>query len=136
MLDLKEDHGSQSGSFTNGTNDAAQLFDEDMKSFEHAKFMLMLREEKQVSQVAITEIVHKCRSLCEQTFTSTVNKVKRTLSNAGINVDAVPGLNNVLDSSAPDSFHGIYTSYLLEEFARKHMNYVVSDVFLVTCMLV
>ena len=130
MLDLNEDHGSQSGSFTNGTNDAAQLFDEDMKSFEHAKFMLMLREEKQVSQVAV---VHKCRSLCEQTFTSTVNKVKRTLSNAGINVDDVPGLNNVLDGSAPDYFHGIDTSYLLEEFARKHMNYVVSDVF---CRLV
>ena len=47
----------------------APILNEDMKSLGHAKI----------------EIVHKCISLCEQTFTSTVNKVKITLSNAGIN---------------------------------------------------
>ena len=96
---------------------------------EQVTFLLMLREDKQVSQVAITEIVKKCRSLCQQTFTSTVNEIKRVLSNADINIDDVPELSNILDDIAPDYFHGIDTSYLLEEYARKHMKYVVSDTF-------
>lgn len=124
--DYDEDVHVHSQSASSGANDVSQLFDEDMMSLEHAKFLLMLREEKQVSQIAITEIVRKCRSLCEQTFRSTADKVKRTLSKARIDVNDIAGLNGVLDGSAPDYFHGIDTSYLLEEFAKRHMNYVVS----------
>ena len=116
---------------TDSTMHVAQPFQRpsaDVKR-EQATFLLMLREDKQVSQVAITEIVQKCRSLCEQTFTSTASEIKRVLSNADINVDDVPELSNILDNNAPDFFHGIDTSYLLEEYARKHMNYVVSVTF-------
>ena len=99
---------------------------EDLEVLEQAKFLLRLREDKQVSQVALNEVICRCRHLCEQTFPTTLSRMKEVLSNAGIDVDNVPGLSDILDDSAPDYFHGVDTSYLLEEFARKHMGYIVS----------
>ena len=116
-------------------NDSAPLdlpllvpsFEEDLNVLEQARFLLMLREDKQLSQVAISEVISKCRRLCDQTFSSTISRVKGVMLHAGINVDDVVGLSNVMDGSAPDYFDGIDTSYLLEEFARKHMDYIVSQ---------
>ena len=113
-------------SSTNIVQSAQLSTNEDLELLKQAKFLLRLREDKQVSQVALNEIICKCRHLCEQTFTTTLSRIKGVLSNAAINVDDVPGLSDIMDDSAPDYFQGVDTSYLLEEFARKQMGYIVS----------
>ena len=118
-----EDHDTIANDQTNVT----LSFDEDLKIEEQAKFMLNLREGQLVSQVALNKVVTKCRSLCEESYSIAISRVKRVLLNSEIKVDNVEGLNDVLESSPLDYFDGIDTSYLSETFARKNMNYVVSD---------
>ena len=120
-----EDHDTVANDQTNVT----LSFDEDLKIDEQAKFLLNLREDKQVSQVALNEVVTKCRSLSEESYSIAISRVKRVLLNSEIKVDDVEGLNDVLESLPQDYFESIDTSYLLETFARKNMNYVISDAY-------
>ena len=100
---------------------------------EEAKFLLKLREDKQVSQSAINEIVKHCRRLCEQTHSSLVLRVKSILpltiqqcTNTCTAQEDISRILEEIDGPPHDFFAGIDSSYLLESFARKYMNYIVS----------
>ena len=99
---------------------------DDENRFKQAKFLLMLREEKHVSHVAIDCIVSHCRTLCEHAFTDAVSQMKSVLPNTGATDEDIAKLSDELDGQVPDFFSGIDTAYLLEEFAKKHMDYIVS----------
>lgn len=88
-----------------------------------ALFLLKLREERRVSQVAIADIIAECRRQCEQTADGVLRAVKRKLTQSNIKLEDVEGLDDVL---VPDFYENIHTPHLLEKFARDNLNYVVS----------
>ena len=104
---------------------------------ENAKFLLMLSEGKQVSQVALDEIVQGCREICKQTVSQTKERVLCVLNQAGVNVTDIPGLEESLCCSE-DPFESIDTAYLRKKFYKKHFNYMVSTkcIMMYTCMYI
>ena len=91
---------------------------------ENAEFLLMFTEGKQVSQVALDEIVKGCRNICEQTVSRTKERVLCVLNQAGVNVADIPGLEESLSYSS-DPFESIDTAYLREKFYKTHFNFMV-----------
>ena len=66
--------------------------DQTVNQLEQSKFLLMLREEKQVSQTAIDTIVEHCRSLCERTHSNVVERVRKLLPHTSASPDDVSRL--------------------------------------------
>ena len=94
-----------------------------------ALYLLKLRVDKQVSQTAICDIIANSRKLCQQTAANLVGRIRNTLLQAQVEIDCVSGLSEALESPAPDSFDGIDTSYLLEKYAKDHLDYVVRQLY-------
>ena len=90
----------------------------------NAEFIMKLSEGRQLSQVAVDDIIQGCREICKQMCTVKVNVV-RVLSDAGIDAFSIPGLEDNL-SKIPDPFVGLETPYMREKFYKQRMNYVVS----------
>ena len=91
---------------------------------QNAEFLLMLTEGKQVSQVALDEVIKGCRKICEQTVSQIKQRVICALGHAGINTADIPGLEVSL-CSTPDPFEKIDTAYLREKFYKEYFNYMV-----------
>lgn len=70
-----------------------------------AKFLLQLREGRQISQVAISDITTGCKSLCKQAVDWVKEDVMAKLASAGINCDSARGLveQNKYKTSQSDS---------------------------------
>ena len=92
---------------------------------EQAKFLLMLREDNRVSQTAA--IVGHCRSLCKCTHNALVERVRNVLPHTIASPDDISRISEELDCAPPDFFDGVDSGHLLESFAKKHMNFIVSD---------
>ena len=90
-----------------------------------ALYLLKLRVEKQVSQTAISDIISNSRKLCHQTATDLIGTIRNTLLQSQVEIDSISGLSEALEKPASDSFDGIDTSYLLEKYAKDHLEYVV-----------
>ena len=95
-----------------------------LKTVTVAKFILQLREGRQISQVAISDVTIGCKSLCKQTADK-IKGVKAALASSGINCENIPGLTDVLDND-PDPFQSIDSNYLFEKFCSEHLGYLVS----------
>jgi hypothetical protein len=84
------------------------------------KFLLHMREGRQVSQVAIADIIAGCNSLCNQALKA---KLKGDLVNSGIDCTQLPGL---ADSVNVDLFENVKSNYLFEKFCMEHFGCLVS----------
>lgn len=103
----------------------------DPRTVAAAKFLLQLREGRQISQAAVSDIITGCKTLCKLSVDTVKDGVKRTLNNAVLHVDCVPGLAAVLDINA-DPFKGVDTNYLFESFCVNYLGCLVSTVLINT----
>lgn len=94
-----------------------------------AKFLLHMREGRQVLQVAIADIIAGCNSLCNQALKEFQTKLKGDLVNAGIDCTQLPGL---ADSVNVDLFESVKSNYLFEKFCMEHFGCLVS-VHIILC---
>ena len=74
-----------------------------------AKFLLQLREGRQISQAAVSDVINGCRTLCKQTGYELKQRVQLSLVSAGINIQDV-GIAHLFDQD-PDPFQGVDTNY-------------------------
>lgn len=89
---------------------------------EAARFLLTLREGRQISQAAINDVVSGCKSLCQHTIVAMKGKVLDHVAEAGIEL---PGLHDIIDTKY-NPFDGIDTNYLFERFCVEHLGCLVS----------
>ena len=88
-----------------------------------AKFLLHMREGRQVSQIAIADIIAGCNSLCNQALTRIPNKVRSDLISSGIDCNPLPSLT---DNFHVDLFGNIKSNYLFEKYCVEHFGCLVS----------
>ena len=100
-----------------------------------AKFLLKLREGHQVSQVAIADVTTGCKTLCKQAVDMLKQGIETSLAKAGINIESIPGLTDVLNCD-PDPFVCVDTNYRFEKFCVENLGCLVSHVhtYMYTCM--
>lgn len=91
----------------------------------NAGFVMKLSEGRQLSQLALGDVIKGCRSICQQTLSIVQERVLSALEDAGIDSSNLTGLDEAL-SSMPDPFEGIDSAHLREKFYREHFNYLVS----------
>ena len=91
---------------------------------QNAQFLLTLTEGRQLSQVALNEVIEICRTISKQTVSQIKEGVLSALNDAGVNSALVPGLDDSF-LSVPDAFEKLDTPYLREKFYREHFNYQV-----------
>ena len=89
-----------------------------------ALFLLKLKESKQVSQVVIDELVTGWNSLFSHTTLRIQAGVRASLANAGIDLNDVPGLDDVF-RELPMPFDGIETRFKQEKYYRESLHLVV-----------
>lgn len=88
-------------------------------------FLLKLKEQRRISQVAIDDIVDGCRSLFSQTVARVQAGVNAKLAEFGVDPDSVTGLDSAFkDVSNP--FQGLETCYLQEKYFRDTLGLIVS----------
>ena len=90
-----------------------------------ALFILKLKEQRRVSQVAVDDIVESCKSLFSQTIVRVQAGVRAKLAEAGIEPHAIDGLGGVFDD-VTDPFQGLETCHLQEKYFRDELGLVVS----------
>ena len=81
-----------------------------------AKFLLSLREGRQISQVAMSDVVRGCTELCQLTSEAIKEDVQEHLARIGINIEQIPGLTDVFKIDR-NPFHGVNTTHLFENSA-------------------
>lgn len=88
-------------------------------------FLLQLKEERMLTQVAVNDVVAGCRTIFEHTLCHMKAGVHLKLSQHGIEPSAVEGLNGVFEE-INDPFKGIETPYLQDKFVSKYLDFIVS----------
>ena len=87
-----------------------------------AKF---LREGRQISQIAIADVVDGCNSLCNQALKEYQMKIKSDLVSAGVNCSIPPLIDSL--SVNVDLFKRVKNNYLFEKFCMEHFGCLVSS---------
>lgn len=98
-----------------------EVVSRDMKE-EAARFLLMLREGRQISQAAIGDVIRGCKSLYQRAIMAMKEKVLHHLAGAGVEL---PGLQDIFDAEY-NPFNGIQTNHLFERFCIEHLGCLVS----------
>ena len=88
-------------------------------------FLLKLKEHRQISQVAINDIVAGSTALVSQSVECIQARVKSKLAEAGLDPNSIKGLNDVFESSI-NPFDNIETSHLQEKYYREELGLIVS----------
>lgn len=84
-----------------------------------ARFILKLKESRQVTQVVIDDVVEGC--------TSVFQDIRRSeLAMAGIDVNNIQGLEDLFDE-VPQLFEDLETRHKQEKFFREKLRLVVSE---------
>lgn len=90
-----------------------------------ALFLLKLKEQRKMTQVAVDDVVEGSRALFSETMMRVQASVKATLSEAGVDPDSITGFSEAFDKVA-DPFHGLDTCCLQENYFRDKLHLVVS----------
>lgn len=90
-----------------------------------ALFLLKLKEQRHLSQVAIDEVVEGSRSLFCGVRDRIQAGVMAKLAESGINLDSINGLDDVF-TEVTDPFDGIETCYRQEKYYREDLGLIVS----------
>lgn len=99
--------------------------DSDLHARTALKFLLQLREGRQVSQAVVSDAIDGCRTLCKETAHELKKSVRLSLASAGISVEGASGKAHVLAQDL-DPFKGVDTNYLYEKFCIEHFGCLVS----------
>ena len=90
-----------------------------------ALFLLKLKEERRLTQVAIDDVVEGIEAVLEQSVIRTKAGVRAKLATHGINPDTITGLDEVfLDATHP--FTGLETCFKQEKYFRDVLGLLVS----------
>ena len=92
-----------------------------------ALFLLKLKEQRRISQVAINDIVAGSRGLVSQCIQRVHAGIRATLAEEGIDMESVAGLDDVFEKCI-DPFDSIGTEYLQEKYYREELGLIVSYV--------
>ena len=84
-----------------------------------AEFLLKLMEGRQLSHVALGDVIDGCRVLCSRTASDVNQMIQERLHQCGID----PSI--LRDVEIPDPFEQLSTSYLQEKYYRENFPYVV-----------
>lgn len=87
-----------------------------------AKFLLSLRDGRQISQAALTDVITGCKDLCQHTIMAIKEKIEHRLVETGVEL---PGLFDIFDADC-NPFYGVHTNHLLERFCIDHLGCLVS----------
>ena len=87
--------------------------------------LLKLKEHRRISQVAINDIVSGSRTLFHDTVKRVQAHVMSKLAEAGIEPEAITGLDDVFDNVS-DPFMGLETSHFQEKYYREKLGLIVS----------
>ena len=90
-----------------------------------ALFLLKLKEQRRISQVAIDEIVTESKGLFLQCMERVKAGVRAKLAESGVDPNSISGLDSIF-IDAPDLFGGIETCHLQEKYYREKLNLIVS----------
>lgn len=93
-----------------------------------ALFLLKLKEQRRISQVAIDDVVGGCKSLFSQTVVRVQAGVKAKLAESGIDPSSIHGLDTVFED-VTNPFDGLETNHLQEKFFRDTFGLVVSLIY-------
>ena len=93
---------------------------------ENAKFIMSLTEGKQMSQVAVQEVIIGCRKVCERTITLVKERVELAVSRLSPGTTGDLHLVQAAFDDIPDAFSGIDTPYLREKYYKEFFGYLVS----------
>ena len=107
---------------------------------QNAKFILSLTERKQVSQVAVKEVIESFRDIWKRSITQVKQNLEMALSMSTDNKSISEQIQLAIDNVS-DPFSGIDTAYLREKFYKDHFGYLVSlytvsDVHLIIIILI
>ena len=81
----------------------------------NAVFLLTLTEGRQLSQVALYDIIQGCRRICKHVVSHIKEGVLSACDKASVNSATIPGLDDSF-LSVPDPFENLDTPYLREKF--------------------
>lgn len=99
-----------------------------------ALFLLKLKEQRRMSQVAIDDIVDGCKSLFCQTIFRVQAGVSAKLADSGVDPSTIHGLDGVFED-VTNPFEGLETTYLQEKYFRNTLGLVVSVYNTLRCLL-
>ena len=86
-----------------------------------ALFLLKLKEQRRISQVAVDDIVNGCKSL----FCHTIVRVQAGVRAKPAESSTIDGLDSAFEDVS-NPFEGLKTSYLQEKYFRDTLGLVVS----------
>ena len=125
---IDEDLNSNTSAFEDGQHPGGEAISVQIGEMERKKanamFLLKLLEKRNVSQVAIGDVIDGCRDLCSQTVAKVKEGVQQSLTEAGVNYNEIEGLGSSL-TTIPDPFEGIHSIHLLEKFCMEHFDFMV-----------
>ena len=87
-----------------------------------AKFLLGLRDGRQISQAALTDIITGCKDLCQHTIVTIKGKMEDRLVETGVELT---GFSDIFDADY-NPFYGVHTNHLFERFCIDHLGCLVS----------
>lgn len=99
--------------------------DQERQKRSTAQLILKLKESKQVSQVVIDEVVDGWKDVFQHTVRRLRASVTAKLSEAGIDLATIPGLDSLFDE-VPQPFMDLETKYKQEKYFREELGLVVS----------
>lgn len=100
--------------------------DKELQQKNMARFILKLKESRQVTQVVIDDVVEGCTSVFQDTVRRLRASVSAKLAMAGIDVNNIQGLEDLFDE-VPQPFEDLETRHKQEKFFREKLRLVVSD---------
>ena len=93
----------------------------------NALFVLKMKETRQMSQVAIDDMIEGCRELVVQRSQQIKSQVWEALSASGIDPEAVNGLPSTFTDEF-DPFYGIETQYKQDKYFKEELGLLVSEI--------
>lgn len=95
-----------------------------------ALFLLKLKEQRRISQVAINDIVEGSQAMLSRSISRVEAGVKAKLAESGLDPSSINGLDGVF-LNAIDPFKGIGTCHLQEKYYRETLGLIVSIIIII-----
>ncbi len=97
----------------------------------NAQFILKTKETNMLTQKCVDNIVEDSTQLVRGTVKAIKSGLQNCLENAGINLGAVPGLNELFEEENPISnpFEHVSTKYKQNAYFEEHFGLVVSSTY-------